>query len=144
MACKRCKISTFIKGNGVELFFVTETWLCAQGDEKKTVELAPSGFDVKSFPRQSRSSQNGWNCTVYKSTLGCNITFKTNFYFTHTSFEVVQVSITLQHKKTTFFCLYRPPPNRRNNLTDSMLTEQLPDLLDYVNNLPGLLFLLVI
>ena len=23
MACKRCKISTFIKDNGVELFFVT-------------------------------------------------------------------------------------------------------------------------
>ena len=31
----------------------------------------------------------------------------------------------------------KPPPNRRNNLTDSMFTEQLPDLLDYVNNLPG-------
>ena len=36
-------------------FFVTETWLSAQGDEAKTAELAPSGFDVKSFPRQSRS-----------------------------------------------------------------------------------------
>ena len=53
MACKRCEISTFIKDNGVDLFFVTETWLSAQGDEMKTVELAPSGFDVKSFPRQS-------------------------------------------------------------------------------------------
>ena len=29
--------------------------LSAQGDETKTVELATSGFDVKSFPRQSRS-----------------------------------------------------------------------------------------
>ena len=28
---------------------MTETWLSAQGDEAKTVELAPSGFDVKSF-----------------------------------------------------------------------------------------------
>ena len=55
MACKRCEISTFIKDNGVDLFFVTETWLSAQGDETKTAELAPSGFDVKSFPRQSRS-----------------------------------------------------------------------------------------
>ena len=27
MACKRCEISTFIKDNGVDLFFVTETWL---------------------------------------------------------------------------------------------------------------------
>ena len=52
MACKRCEISTFIKDNGVDLFFVTETWLSAQGDEAKYAELAPSGFDVKSFPRQ--------------------------------------------------------------------------------------------
>ena len=115
---------------------MTETWLSAQGDEAKTAELAPSGFDVKSFPRQSRS-RGGGIATVYKSTLGSNITFKTNFDFTHTSFEVVQASITLQHNTLHFFCLYRPPPNRRNNLTDSMFTEQLPDLLDYVNSLPG-------
>ena len=136
MACMRCEISTFIKDNGFDLFFVTETWLSAQGDEVKTVELAPSGFDVKSFPRQSRS-RGGGITTVYKSTLGSNITFKTNFYLTHTSFEVVQASITLQHNTLHFFCLYRPPPNRRNNLTDSMFTEQLPNLLDYVINLPG-------
>ena len=115
---------------------MTETWLSAQGDEAKTVELAPSGFDVKSFPRQSRS-RGGGIAIVYKSTLGSNITFKTNFDFTHTSFEVVQASITLQHNTLHFFCLYRPPPNRRNNLTDAMFTEQLHDLLDYVNNLPG-------
>ena len=136
MACKRCEISTFIKDNGVGLFFVTETWLSAQGDEAKTVELAPSGFDVKSFPRQSRS-RGGIIATVYKSTLGSNITFKTNFDFTHTSFKVVQASITLQHNTLHFFCLYRSPPNRRNNFTDSMFTEQLPDLLDYVNSLQG-------
>ena len=153
MACKRCEISTFIKDNGVDLFFVTETWLSAQGDEAKTAELAPSGFDVKSFPRQSRSRGGGFalHCialhliciglTVYKSTLGSNISFKTNFDFTHTSFEVVQASITLQHNTLHFFCLYRPPPNRRNNLTDSMFSEQLPDLLDYVNSLPGIVCL---
>ena len=106
------------------------------GDEAKTVELAPSGFDEKSFPRQARS-RGGGIATVYKSTLGSNITFKTNFDFTHTSFEVVQASINLQHNTLHFFCLYRPPPNRRNNLTDSMYTEQLSDLLDYVNNLTG-------
>ena len=50
MACKRCDTSTFIKDNGVDLLFVTETWLSAQGDDAKTVELATSGFDVKSFP----------------------------------------------------------------------------------------------
>ena len=136
MASNRCQMSMFIKDNGVDLFFVTETWLSAQGDEAKTVELAPSGFDVKSFPRQSRC-RGGGIPTASKSTLGSNTTFKTNFDFTHTSFEEVQASITLQHNTPYFFCLYRPPPSRRNNLTDSMSTEQLPDLLDYVNNLPG-------
>ena len=85
MACMRCVISTFIKDNGVDLFFVTETWLSAQGDEAKTVELAPSGFDVKSFPRQSRS-RGGGIATVCKSKLGPNITFKTNMILlTHRS-----------------------------------------------------------
>ena len=136
MACKRCEISTFIKDNVVDLFFVNEAWLSAHGDEAKTVELPPSGVVVKSFPRQSRF-RSGGTATIYKSTLGSNITFKTHFYFTHTSFEVVQASITLQQNTLHLFCLYRPPPNRRNNLTDSMFTEQLPDLLDYVNSLPG-------
>ena len=102
MACKRCEISTFIKDNGVDLFFVTETWLSAQGDEAKTAVLAPSGFDVKSFARQSRS-RGGGIATVYKSSLGSNITFKTNFDFTRTLFEVVHASITLQHNTLHFF-----------------------------------------
>ena len=87
-------VASFMKDNGVDLFLVTETWLSAQGDKAKIVGLAPSGFDVKSFPRQSRS-RGGRNATVNKSTLGSNITFKTNFDFTHISFEVVQASITL-------------------------------------------------
>ena len=121
-----------IKDNGVDLFFVTETWLCAQGDDAKTAELAPSGFDVKSFPRQSRSRGGGF-ATIYKSILGSSVTFKTNLDFTHTSFEVVQASTTLQHNTLHFVCLYRSPPNRRINLTDSMSTEQLHDLLDYID-----------
>ena len=53
MACKRCEISTTMKDNDVDLIFVTETRLNAQGDEAKTVKLVPSGLDVKSFSRQS-------------------------------------------------------------------------------------------
>ena len=113
---------------------MTETWLSAQGDEAKTVELAPSGFDVKTFPRQSRS-RGGGIAIVYKYTFGSNITFKTNFDFTHTSFEVVQASITLRHNTLHFSVCTALRPNRQNNLTDSMFTEQLPDLLDYLNNL---------
>ena len=117
MACMRCEISTFIKDNGVDLFFVTETRLSAQGVKAKTVELAPIGFDVKSFPRQSRCRGDGI-ATIYKSILDSNITFITKFDFTHTLFEIVQASITLQYNTLHFVCLYHPPPNRRSNLTD--------------------------
>ena len=110
MACKHCEILTFITDNGIDLFFLTETWLGAQGDEAKTVQLAPSGFDVKSFQCQSRSRGSGI-ATIYKSILGSNITFKTNFDFTHISFEVVQTSITLQHNTLPFF-LFLPPSTK--------------------------------
>ena len=89
---------------------MTETWPSAQGDEARTVELSPSGFDVKSFPCQS-PSRGGGIATVCKTTLGSNIAFKTDFDFNHTSLEVVLASITLQHNTLHFFCLYRPPPN---------------------------------
>ena len=91
---------------------------------------------MKSFSRQSRS-RGGGIATIYKSSFGSYITFKTNFDFAHTSLETVLAAITLQHNTLQFFCLYHPPTNRRNNLTDSMCTEQLPDLLDYIDNLPG-------
>ena len=71
---------------------MTETWLSAQGDEAKTVESAPSGLDVKSFPRQSRS-RGGGIAAIYKSILGSNIAFKFLIYFAHTSFVVVLASI---------------------------------------------------
>ena len=122
MACKRCEISTFIKDNGVDIFLVTETWLSAQGDVAKTVELAPSGFDVKSFSHQSRF-RGGGIATVYKSTLGSNITFKTNFDLNHTSFEVVQASITLQHNiifNLNSFLMHNPVHNLMQLRTDSV------------------------
>ena len=105
-----------------------------KGDESKTVELAPSGFDLKSFPRQSRSRGSGI-ATVYKSTYGSNITFKTNFYFTCTSFEVVQASITLQPNALCFFFCTAQHQTAEAILL-IMFTEQLPDL-NYANNLPG-------
>ena len=46
MACMHCEISTFIKDNGVDLFFVTETWLSAQGDANAV-----------------RLSSDFWSCT---------------------------------------------------------------------------------
>ena len=90
---------------------------------------------MKSFPRQSRS-RGGGIATVCKSTLGSNNKFKKNFEFNHTSFEVVQALITLQHNTLHFFCLSALHQADETILL-TMFTEQLPDLLNYVNNFPG-------
>ena len=90
---------------------------------------------MKSFLHQSRS-HGGGIATVYKSTLGSDITFKTNFDFTHTSFEVVQASITLQHN-TLHFSVCTTLHQTEETILLKMFTEQLPDLVDYINNLPG-------
>ena len=94
---------------------------------------------MKSFPRQSRFCGGGI-ATVCKSTLGSDITFKTNFDFTHTSFQVVQASITLQHS-TLHFSVCTALHQTVETILLTMFTEQLNDLLDYINNLQGFVFL---
>ena len=59
MACQRCKISMYVNDNGIDLFFVTETWLCAHGDKAITVELVPIGLYVKSFLLRLHSRGRG-------------------------------------------------------------------------------------
>ena len=56
---KRCEISNYINDNAIDLMFLTETWLRSHGDEAKIVDLASSGYAVKSFPRPSRGG--GWH-----------------------------------------------------------------------------------
>ena len=100
--------------------------------KRKLLELATSQFDVKSFQRQSRSLGSEI-AIICKSNLGHDINLKRNFDSTLISFEVVHVSITLQHW-ITFFCVHCPAPYLRSNL---MFSEYLHDLIDYINNLTG-------
>ena len=65
------------------------------------------------------------------------MTFKTKFDFDHSSFELIQVSVTLQTSALHLMCMYRPPPSRKNKLTDSLFSEQFPDLIDTCNSLRG-------
>ena len=69
-----------------------------------------------------------------------NITFKTHFDFTHTSFEVVQASITQQHN-TLHFSVCTALHQTDETILLTMFTEQLPDLFDCVNNPPEIVWL---
>ena len=90
---KRAEISTYVSDNGIDLLFITETWLNPRGDEAKIADLAPSGYSARSFPRRSHG---GGLAVIFRDTLATNLTFKTKFNFDHTSFELIQVSVTLQ------------------------------------------------
>ena len=47
---KRAEISTFVSDNGIDMLFITETWLNPRGDEAKIADLAPSGYSARSSP----------------------------------------------------------------------------------------------
>ena len=55
------------------------------------------------------------------------------FSFHHWSFEVISLSIMLTSGNINFFCLYRPPPSRNNQLTDSSFFSEFSFLLDQCN-----------
>ncbi|WP_419615364.1 endonuclease/exonuclease/phosphatase family protein, partial [Thiolapillus sp.] len=136
---KRTEIADFIIDLCVDVLFLTETWLRQAGDEAKCADLAPPGFTAKSFPRSSRG---GGLAIVLKDSLLPHFSWTTSLPFCHTSFELIHATLTLTQKTLHFYTLYRPPPNRKNKLTDSLFFEQFPDLLEHCNSLAGNSFIL--
>ena len=128
---KRTKIVKFVKDECIDVLFLTETWLRSTGDDAKCADLTPPGYDMKSFPRPTRG---GGLAVLYRSHLPATLT--SNFPFQHTSFELVQFTLNTGHS-FHIFCLYRPPPSKKNKLLDSTFLSELPDLLDYCNLLRG-------
>ena len=77
MGNKHGAISTYVKDNGTNFIFVTETSLSPRGNKAKMVEISQSGYDENSFSRQSRS-RGGGIATMYKYNFEPNITFRGN------------------------------------------------------------------
>ena len=71
-----------------------------------------------------------------------HFSWTTSLPFCHTSFELIHATLTLTQKTLHFYTLYRPPPNRKNKLTDPLFFEQFPDLLEHCNSLAGNSFIL--
>ena len=78
---------------------------------------------------------------IYNKCLSKRIT--ATLFFRHQSFEVIRLSITLTYGNTNFFCLYRPPPSRNNQLTDSFVFCDFSSLLDLCNTLSSSSIILV-
>ena len=54
-----------------------------------------------------------------------------NFPFEHVSFELGQLTLTINEQRITLFLVYRAPPSSKNKLTASLFFTELPDFLDF-------------
>ena len=138
---KRSAVNEYILSNDTDILCVTETWLRAAGDEAKCRDLAPSGHSTTSFPR-STSTCGGGLAFIVSDRLLPHSAFTSVFPFSHTSFELAHLSLSLGQSHLNVFCLYRPPPNKQNRLTDSLFIQEFPDFLEYANSLMGSLLIM--
>ena len=89
--------------------------------------LTPPGFCLRSFPRMSGAG--GGLAVLYRNSLTKNIAVSTRD-FVFTAFEICEVRISLDSHTVVFLNVYRPPPSRKNKLTNAMFLEQFTDLVE--------------
>ena len=94
----------------------------------------PQRIRHQPFPRPFR---HAGLAVIFKDSLSTCLIVSTTFTFDHFSYELAQVSLTLQLKALHFFCLYCSLPSHKNKLTESMFPDQFSHLLDHCKSLPG-------
>jgi len=142
-ARKRSAITDFMRDHDVDIMFLTESWLRESGDEAKCADLTPPGYKFFSFPRQvgPTAKCGGGIAAIVKDCLATHSSITSSFTFTHTSFQAVDLSLALNKQRLHLLCVYRPPPSKKNKLTDGIFFDEFPDFLDYCNALDGSLLL---
>eukprot|EP00745_Piridium_sociabile_P042306 TRINITY_DN84_c0_g2_i3.p2 TRINITY_DN84_c0_g2~~TRINITY_DN84_c0_g2_i3.p2 ORF type:complete len:118 (+),score=22.18 TRINITY_DN84_c0_g2_i3:870-1223(+) len=112
----------------VDIMFLTESWLRESGDEGKCADRTPPGYKLFSFPRHlgPTAKCGGGIAVIMKNCLVSCSSVTSSFPFSHTSFEVIEVLLTVHSQRLRLLCVYRPPPSARNKLTDSLFFEKNP------------------
>ena len=118
---KRSNINDFILDHKVDFFSlcfcIAESWLRPRGVEAKRADLASPGYRTIC----PRSSRGGGIALLVHESLCPHLTTTTHFPFRHRlSFELTHLSISLHQHCLQLVCLYRPPPNGKNKLTDAL------------------------
>ncbi|KAK7504048.1 hypothetical protein BaRGS_00004780 [Batillaria attramentaria] len=139
-SAKRGEIELFVRDESVDILLLTETWLCCQGDEAKCVDMTPPGYTLRSFPRATRG---GGVAFLLRNTVLDNAVITTTFPFSYTSFELAQLTITSirSPRPVNIFCMYRPPPSRKNESSHSIFLSEFSDFLELCNLLSGQLLI---
>ena len=117
-------IHDMIGDTTVDVLMLTETWLYSHGDEAYIAAMTPAGCDFRSFPHVG--SREGGVGFVMRTTLSTSLLFKPLDY---RSFEAVETPLSFDHVSVAIVRLYRPPPSKRNKLTNSMFLKEFSELL---------------
>ena len=113
-----------IVDTNVDVLMLTETWLYSHGDEAYIAAMTPAGYDFRSFPRVG--SREGGVGFVTRTSLSTSLSFKPLDY---RSFEAVEMRLLFDRVSLAIVCLYRPPPSKRNKLTNSVFLGEFSELL---------------
>ena len=113
-----------IVDTNVDVLMLTETWLYSKGDEAYIGAMTFAGYDFRSFP--CVGSRGGGIGSVMRTTLSTSLSFKPLDY---RPFKAVEMRLSFDHVSVAIVCMYRPPPSRRNKLTNSMFLEKFSELL---------------
>ena len=111
-----------ILDDGTDTLLMTETWLYAQGDEACIAEMTPRGYALRSFPRTG--SRGGGIASIVRDAFCDSTSFKP---LSLQSFEAVELHISGRNLSILVVCLYRPPPSRKNKLSNQLMLQKFPE-----------------
>ena len=114
----------------IDIALLSETWLYPSGDETFIAALTPPGYEFRSFPRST--SRGGGIGIVYRSELCPHISLRVLDY---SSFEAVELKLSIHRTCISLVCLCRPPPSKCNKLSTSMFFSEFSELLHLFVNL---------
>ena len=122
-----------ITDENFDIAFLSETWFRPTGDESDIVSVTPPGYTLQSFPRLTGAG--GGLAVVYRDSLAhCLSTSSTGLKYR--SFEACKTCLTVNKQSVIIFSIYRPPPSRKNGLTNKMFVDDFTDFLEVVSALP--------
>ena len=107
-SCRRIvnDLSEIIIENNLDILMLTETWLYEQGGEAYITAMTPPGYTCHSFPRRARGGDIAF---IIKACLSENITCTCLDY---TSFESVELKVTINQTSAILVWLYRLHPGQ--------------------------------
>ena len=113
---------------------MTETWL--QENDKYTVkDLCPPGYKYIGIPRTG--SRGGGTGFVYREAYDVKLCAKLDTNgLKFRSFECLPVTISNQYGEVLIFVIYRPPPSKKNKLTDTIFIDEFSEFIGKIAILP--------